>query len=333
MRRSDHLERLPQACDVLVVGGGATGLGVAVDSASRGYSTVLLEARDFAQGTSSTSTNLIHGGVRYLKQGNIALVRSALRERGTVSRNAPHLVSELRLLLPTYAWWEKPFYGVGLKLYDAIAGPHGFARSSVVDATTAISMVPTIRPERLRGGVVFSDAQFNDTRLATCLAKTAHELGAILLNHARVVGLTKEGEKITGVLFVDFESGHERVVKARAVINATGATADTVRRMDEPKTEDLMVASQGTHLVLPPDFLGGSTGVLVPRTKDGRLCFVFPWQGYTLLGTTDVPVPSPTRTSRERRRPYFTWAASTSPWITASWPGRRLPRGMIRVRS
>lgn len=293
MLRSENLDRLPEIADILVIGGGATGLGVALDSAARGYSTVLLEARDFAQGTSSTSTNLVHGGVRYLQQGNIGLVRSALRERGILAYNAPHLVGEVRLLLPAYAWWEKPFYGIGLRLYDLIAGSRRFSSTRVLNAGTAVGLVPGLRREHLRGGVVFSDGRFNDARLALCLAKTAHRLGAVVVNHAPVTALLKEQGKVCGAVFTDLESKREHTVRAGVVVNATGVFTDEIRRMDDPEAEGLLVASQGTHLVLAPRFLGGSVGILAPRTRDGRVCFLLPWEGRTLVGTTDVPVATP----------------------------------------
>lgn len=292
MLRSENLDRLPDITDLLVIGGGATGLGVALDSVARGYSTVLLEARDFAQGTSSTSTNLVHGGVRYLRQGNIGLVRSALRERGILARNAPHLVGEVRLLLPAYTWWEKPFYGIGLRLYDLIAGSRRFSSARVLNAKAAAELVPGLRREHLRGGVAFSDGRFNDARLAMCLAKTAHAGGAVVVNHAPVTALLKEDGKVCGAVFTDLESGREHKIRARVVINATGVLTDYIRRMDEPGVKDLLVASQGTHLVLPQRLLGGSAGILVPRTRDGRVCFMLPWEGCTLVGTTDTPVPS-----------------------------------------
>ncbi len=295
MRRVDNLERLPAYCDLIVIGGGATGLGIAVDAASRGYSTVLLEARDFAQGTSSASTNLIHGGVRYLQQGNIGLVRSALRERGILAHNAPHIVSELRLLVPVYYWWEKPYYGLGLGLYDLFAGSRRFGPTRLLDAQTAVKLVPELRVQGLRGGVVFSDGQFNDARLALCLAKTAHRLGAVLLNYAPVTALLKERGRVCGVVFTDRESGEQKEVQARVVINAAGVFIDSIRRLDDPGATDLLVASRGVHLVLPPSFLSGQTGILVPRTKDGRVCFILPWEGRVLVGTTDTPVTDPTR--------------------------------------
>lgn len=294
MKRSDSIARLPEAFDVLVIGGGATGLGVAVDAASRGYTTLVVDARDFAHGTSSRSTNLVHGGVRYLQQGNISLVRQALKERGLLIKNAPHIVDELRFLLPSYEWWGRPFYGVGLKVYDLMAGSLGLTPTRILGPRAAEDLVPTIRREKLRGGVLYSDGQFNDSRLAMSLARTADRLGAVLVNYAEVKAVQKTGGKLSGAAVVDLESGTEHVVHARAVVNATGVFADVLRQMDEPEADRIVAVSQGIHIVLPKDFLPGDTGVMVPRTKDGRVCFIIPWQGRALVGTTDVPVSGPT---------------------------------------
>jgi len=293
MKRSDSLARLGEFYDIVIVGGGATGLGAAVDAASRRYRVLLVEARDFAQGTSSRSTKLVHGGVRYLAQGNIRLVREALIERGLLVHNAPHLVSELRFLVPAYEWWQKPFYGVGLTFYDVLAGSLGLKGTAFVDAANALQLVPTLLPERLRGGVLYSDAQFNDTRLAISLARTAEALGATLLNYAQVTALLKQGEKLSGVVVRDAESGREYTVRARCVVNAAGVFCDAVRRLDDPSATPIVAVSQGIHLVLDRRFLPGSTAVMVPKTDDGRVFFCVPWQGRTLLGTTDTPVPGP----------------------------------------
>jgi glycerol-3-phosphate dehydrogenase len=293
MRRSDSLEKLPDRCDVLVIGGGATGLGVAVDSASRGYSTVLVDALDFAHGTSSRSTNLIHGGVRYLQQGNVGLVREALRERGLLVKNAPHLVHQIGLVSPSYAWWERPFYGAGLRLYDLMAGSRGFSPRRILSAEATRRLAPTVRTAHLRGGVSYSDGQFNDARLAFSLVKTASRLGAVLVNYAPVTAFVKERGKLCGAVLSDCEGGKEHTVRAQAVINATGVFADAVRRMDEPNTPDVLAVSQGVHLVLPQHFLPSSTGIVVLRTRDGRICFMLPWEGRTLVGTTDTPVSGP----------------------------------------
>ncbi len=293
MRREDNLARLDRHFDVLVIGGGATGLGVAVDSAARGYSTLLVEARDFAQGTSSRSTKLVHGGVRYLQQGNIGLVREALRERGYLLRNAPHLAYELRFLVPAYRWWHKFFYGTGLMLYDLLAGRLRLHRAQLVGADTARHLVPTLAQDGLRGGIVYSDAQFNDARLALSLAHTASDLGATLLNHAPVTALTKEGGRIVGATVTDTPTGREYAVRARAIVNATGVFTDTLLTMDDPAAAGVIAVSQGIHLVLEREFLPGDTAIMVPRTDDGRVVFIIPWQGRTLVGTTDTPRPAP----------------------------------------
>lgn len=293
MRREEQIARLDQTFDVLVIGGGATGLGVALDSASRGYATLLVEARDFAQGTSSRSTKLVHGGVRYLERGDIKLVYEALHERGRLIRNAPHLVHELRFLVPTYHWWQLPYYAIGLKMYDILAGRLGLSRSTVVTASGAAGLIPTIGQDGLKGGVVYSDAQFNDTRLAMILARTAAQYGATLVNDAPVRELLKNGGRVVGAIVEDTLSGERHEVRARAVVNATGVFADEIRRMDEPAASPMMAPSQGVHLVLDRSFLPSDTGILIPRTDDGRVIFIIPWQGHTLAGTTDTELPNP----------------------------------------
>lgn len=291
MDRPRNLDRLSDPFDVAIIGGGATGLGAAVEAAARGYRTVLLEARDFAHGTSSRSTKLVHGGVRYLAQGNVGLVREALLERGRLRRNAPHLVGDLEFVVPAYAWWSGPYYGVGLKLYDVLAGRHRLGKSQLLSRAQVLERIPTLEPDQLKGGVRYFDGQFDDARLAVTLALTADDLGAVLVNHASVVALTKSGGKVRGVRLRDEESGREHEVQASVVINATGVFADQVRRMDEPDAAALVAPSQGVHLVLPDAFLPGEHALMIPRTDDGRVLFVVPWHKRALLGTTDTPVP------------------------------------------
>ena len=293
MRRDEQLERLDRIFDVLVIGGGATGLGVALDSASRGYATLLVEARDFAQGTSSRSTKLVHGGVRYLERGDIKLVYEALHERGRLIRNAPHLVHELRFLVPAYSAWQIPYYGIGLKAYDILAGRLGLSRSTVVGKKGATHLVPTIAQDGLKGGVIYSDAQFNDTRLAMILARTAVEHGATILNDAPVRSLKKDRGRIVGAVVKDTVSGRTYDIRARAVVNATGVFSDAIRQMDEPDTKPMMAPSQGVHLILDRSFLPSDAGILIPKTDDGRVVFIIPWQGHTLAGTTDTELPHP----------------------------------------
>ncbi len=285
------LEGASDPWDFVIIGGGATGLGCAVEAASRGYRALLLEGSDFAKGTSSRSTKLVHGGVRYLQQGNVALVLEALKERGLLINNAPHLVHDLPFIVPSYVWWEGPFYGIGLKMYDLLAGKAGFEPSERLTKEETLKHLPTLEPEGLRGGTIYYDGQFDDARLAITLARTAADHGAVLLNYVRVVGLMKapRGEVI-GVRAQDEETGAELEILARAVINATGVFADTVRRMDDPEAPRLISASQGVHIVLPKEFLPGSAAIMVPKTDDGRVLFAIPWQDRLLVGTTDTPV-------------------------------------------
>jgi glycerol-3-phosphate dehydrogenase len=280
--------------DLVVVGGGATGVGIAVDAAARGYDVALFEADDFGKGTSSRSTKLVHGGVRYLRQGNVPLVMEALRERGMLRRNAPHLVHEMPFVVPNYDWWEAPFYGIGLKVYDALAGKYGFGASKLLGRDQTIERLPTIEQEGLKGGVVYHDGQFDDARLLVHLAMTAVEQGATLLNHARVDGLLKGADGfVTGVRVHDRIADETREVSARATINATGVFTDGLRRMDRPDASTLIRPSQGIHLVLDRRFHPGESAIMVPHTDDGRVLFAVPWHDRVLVGTTDTPVETP----------------------------------------
>jgi glycerol-3-phosphate dehydrogenase len=286
-----RLEGHQGAWDVVVVGGGATGAGVAVDAASRGYSVALLEGSDFGKGTSSRSTKLVHGGVRYLSQGNISLVLGALRERAALRANAPHLVRPLQFVVPSYARWETPYYGTGLKLYGLLAGRQGFGASSILSGPEALARVSTLRRAGLRGGVTYFDGQFDDARLVVNLVQTAAEQGAVVLNYARVTGVTKTaGGATDGVIAIDVESGRELRVPSRVIINATGPFADGVRRLALPDAPALIAPSQGIHLVFDRSFLPGACGLMVPKTPDGRIMFAVPWHGSTLVGTTDTPI-------------------------------------------
>ena len=275
--------------DVVVIGGGATGLGCAVDAAARGYSTLLLEAHDFAKGTSSRATKLIHGGVRYLAQGNLPLVREALAERSLLLANAPHLVHPLRFVVPAYRWHDRPLFGAGLMLYDLLAGAHGIGRSQQLDAADTLAALPTARADGLKGGIAYWDAQFDDARLAIALMRTLFDLGGLALNYLAVEGLVIETGRITGVRARNTESGEAVQVAARAVVNATGVWADSVRRLERPAAQSLLRPSQGAHVVVDRDFLPGDDALLVPHTADGRVLFVIPWQGKVLIGTTDFP--------------------------------------------
>jgi len=294
LNREQSLSRLisrTDAWDIVVIGGGASGVGVAVDAASRGYSVCLLEQSDFGKGTSSRSTKLIHGGVRYLQQGNVSLVMEALKERGILRQNAPHLVSDLAFVVPTYEWWESPFYGIGMKVYDLLAGRYGFGKSRLLSKDEVLARIPTLEQTGLRGGVLYYDGQFDDSRLLIDMAQTADALGAALLNYAPVVRLNHNAEGFAdGVVFMDNESGKQCTIQARAIINATGAFSDKVRQMDDATAAPMIAPSQGIHIVLDRSFLPGDSAIMVPKTSDGRVMFAIPWHRHALLGTTDTPI-------------------------------------------
>ncbi|MBS1853306.1 MAG: glycerol-3-phosphate dehydrogenase/oxidase [Acidobacteria bacterium] len=280
--------------DMLIIGGGATGAGIAVDAASRGYEVLLLEQSDFGKGTSSRSTKLVHGGVRYLEQGNIPLVMEALRERGILRQNAPHLVGNLAFVVPRYDWWEAPFYGIGLKVYDLLAGKYGFGPSQLLSPQETLARLPTIKQEGLRGGVIYYDGQFDDSRLLIHLLATAAEQGATLLNYAQVTQLTKDSAGfVNGVQAQELESGCTFQASAKVVINATGAFSDAVRKLADPAAQAMIAPSQGIHLVFDRSFLPGSSAIMVPHTSDGRVMFAIPWHGHTVVGTTDTPILQP----------------------------------------
>jgi glycerol-3-phosphate dehydrogenase len=277
--------------DIIIIGGGATGVGCALDAASRGYAVLLLEQSDFGKGTSSRSTKLVHGGVRYLEQGNISLVMEALKERGILHKNAPHLVEELAFIVPNYEWWEMPFYGVGLKIYNLLSGKYGFGKSQILSREETLKRLPTIKSEGLRGGVIYFDGQFDDTRLLINLVQTAFQQGAVLLNYARVFGLSKDADGlIDGVNFSDEESGQLYQVKAKAVINATGAFCDAVRQFSDKESKPIIAPSQGIHLTFDRSFLPTDTAIMIPHTSDGRVLFAIPWHHQTIVGTTDTPL-------------------------------------------
>jgi glycerol-3-phosphate dehydrogenase len=295
MTRADTLARLQAGgeWDLVVIGGGATGCGVALDAAARGFSVVLLEAEDFSQGTSSRATKLVHGGVRYLAQGNVSLVREALRERANLLANAPHLAQPLAFVMPGYHWWERGFYGIGLKMYDALAGSRGLGDTELLSSTQTRELLPTVQTRGLVGGVKYWDGQFDDARLTVALARTAMARGAAVLNHAPVIALLRERGQVRGVRARDVATGVELTVRAKCVVNATGVWVDDLRNMDRepdgPAKPPIVAPSQGVHLIVDRAFLPGTHALLVPKTADGRVLFAVPWQGKTILGTTDTP--------------------------------------------
>lgn len=295
MRRAPLLDRLRsgQPFDLLIIGGGATGLGAALDAAARGYRVALVERGDFACGTSSRSTKLVHGGVRYLRQGNIRLVQSALRERGRLVRNAPRLVRSLPFVIPAYRPAERLFYGAGLELYELLAGPLSLGATRLLDRGATLDLLPGVAPAGLRGGVLYHDAQFDDARLALALARTAAARGAIPINHVEALDFVRERGRVVGAELRDRLGGAEFAVRARVVINATGVFVDELRRREDPAAAPSLAVSQGVHLVLPRRFLPGAAALMVPKTDDGRVLFAIPWQERVLVGTTDTPCAAP----------------------------------------
>lgn len=285
-----QLESHSTEWDMCIIGGGATGLGTAVDASSRGYKTLLAEQHDFAKGTSSRSTKLIHGGVRYLQQGNIKLVKEALQERGLLHKNAPHLVKKQTFILPNYKWWEGAFYGVGLKMYDWMAGRLNFGKSKILSAKETLRLAPTLNPAGLQGGVLFYDGQFDDARLAINLAHTAVLHSAAVINYMKVTGLLKTGKKIYGVQLNDLITGKSYEARAKTVVNATGIFTDHILQLDNESASPIITLSQGIHLVVDKEFLPGDAAIIIPGMIDGRVLFAVPWHNKTLIGTTDTPV-------------------------------------------
>lgn len=298
MKRSESLRAIQYSpdkiWDVVIIGGGATGLGAGVDAASRGLETLLLEKYDFSKGTSSRSTKLVHGGVRYLANGDIGLVLEALNERGLLLQNAPHLVQNLKFIIPNYDWWDGPFYTVGLKVYDMMAGKLGLGPSIHISKDETMAAIPNLVEDDLKGGVIYHDGQFDDSRLAISLAQTITDNGGYVLNNCGVTGLIKNDEGIiSGVECFDSENDQSYSIKAKVVVNATGIFVDSINRMDEPEHEKTVVPSQGIHIILDQSFLQSDSAIMIPKTIDGRVLFAVPWHGKVVVGTTDTPVENP----------------------------------------
>lgn len=292
MKREDTIVRIKNTdkWDVVVIGGGASGLGIAVEAANRGYATLLVEQSDFAKSTSSKSTKLVHGGVRYLAQGNISLVREASIERGLLTKNAPHLVKNQTFIIPVYNWWSRLKYTLGLKLYDLISGHLSLGPSVFIPRKKVLEKLPGIISKNLVGGVLYHDGQFDDARLAINLAQTIFDNGGYAANYIKVISLIKEQEKICGVIVFDAESNEHFHIKSKVVINATGVFVDEILQMDKPGARKNIAASQGIHLVLDKKFFPGSSAMMIPETSDGRVLFIVPWHNKLLMGTTDTPV-------------------------------------------
>lgn len=295
MNRTDQIENLKRdkanTWDIIVIGGGATGMGIALDGASRGFSTLLLEESDFSSGTSSRSTKLVHGGVRYLAKGDLWLVREALHERGLMLRNAPHLTSNQEFIIPLYSFFDVIQYYAGLKFYDLLSGTLSLGKSYFLNREKVIERLPNLKKEGLKGGIVYHDGQFDDARMVISLAGECVNRGATVLNYFRVTGLTKNSQgMISGVMAQELISGEEFKLSARVVINATGVFADSVSRMDDPQSETSIRPSQGIHLVLDRSFLQSSSAIMIPKTDDGRVLFCIPWYDEVVVGTTDTPL-------------------------------------------
>ncbi len=292
MQRASRIAQLENTAhwDLIIIGGGATGLGAAVDAASRGLKTLLIERADFAKGTSSRSTKLVHGGVRYLAQGNIKLVKEALRERGYLLKNAPHICSTQPFLIPVYTWFDKFFYGIGLMTYDLLAGKLSLGATKILSAKKTIELLPSIKQENLKGSIQYFDGQFDDSRLAIDLAYTAASEGATVLNYVSLIGFEKKGQKIIGIHCKDEISGKKYTVPASSFINATGVFTDQVLQFDDAQREQIVRPSQGVHLVVRKEFFKTSYAMMVPKTADGRVFFAVPWHDSVVLGTTDTAI-------------------------------------------
>lgn len=286
----EYLKSNPDGWDFIVIGGGATGLGVAVDAASRGYKTVLLEQSDFAKSTSSRSTKMVHGGVRYLAQGDVALVREALHERGRIAQNAPHLFKTQPFIIANYKNWEQPFYSIGMKVYDALAGKLNIGHSKIFSKNKVIEAIPQIKQDHLVGGVMYYDGQFDDARMAINLMQTATEQGATLVNYVRVTDLQEIDGKVSGVTVHDEFSGDSFELHGKTIINATGIFVDQILSMQVKEHRPTVRPSQGIHLIVDGSFLGGDNAIMIPKTSDGRVLFCVPWHNKVILGTTDTPL-------------------------------------------
>ena len=305
MRRESMLKNVANTphWDVVVIGGGASGLWCAYDAALRGFKTILIEKGDFASGTSSKSTKLIHGGVRYLKQGHISLVREALLERRHLATIAPHLVTTRSFIIPYYKPYERLYYGFGMGIYDFFSGPMGQEPYKSLSTAEVLNKCPTLGRDKLRGGCLFTDGQFDDSRFAIELAKMAAMHDATVLNYVEATSFLKQGSRVVGVDAKDAITGEQVEIFGKVVINATGIFTDEVKRMDNPKAKPIMALSRGSHIVLDKKFLPGKTAIVIPKTKDGRIAFMIPWIDRVLLGTTDVqtdkPVDNPRATKEE----------------------------------
>lgn len=295
MRRENVIQKLQKnhSWDFIVIGGGASGLGTALDAVTRGFQTLLLESHDFAKGTSSRSTKLVHGGVRYLAQGDVSLVKEALHERGLLAKNAAHLFKNQSFVIPNYNWWGGYFYTIGLSMYDLLAGSLSLGATKYINKQKTIDKLPTVEQDGLSSGVVYQDGQFDDARLAVNMAQTIEEQGGSVMNYAEVIGLLKENGKVAGVRVKDLLEGETYEIKAKIIVNATGVFTNDILNMDNPKHGKFVVPSQGIHLVLDRSFLPSNDALMIPKTSDGRVLFAVPWHDVVVVGTTDTLIDEP----------------------------------------
>ena len=284
-------ERTPW--DAMIVGGGATGLGLALDAAQRGLRVALLDSGDFGRGTSSRSTKLVHGGVRYLAQGNVKLVREALAERATLIRIAPHIVSPLEFVVPCYQPFERLTMRIGLGMYDQLAGSASLGPTRWLSRSETESRLPGVQTRGLKGGIAYWDAQFDDALMCIALMQTAVALGAVAINYVGCTGLVTDARGVTAVRAQDAETGESFELTTRCVFNAAGVWVDAIRRMARPDAPPLIRVSQGSHVVVDASFMPGRSALLIPKTSDGRVLFAVPWLGKLVVGTTDEPREQP----------------------------------------
>lgn len=294
MNRQLNIQKIKnqkEAFDFAVIGGGATGIGVALEAASRGYTVVLLEQSDFTKSTSSKSTKLVHGGVRYMAQGDLALVREACVERGRLVKNAPHLVKNQSFIIPAYGWFDELMYTVGLSFYDLLAGKLSLGRSKRISKAKTLQGIPSLRKDKVTAGILYHDGQFDDSRLAVNLLQSAHECGALAVNYCKVTSLDHDLEgRLCALEATDLETGETLSIKAKAIVNATGVFADNILQMDKPGNPPTIRPSQGVHIVLDKSFLPGEHALMIPKTDDGRVLFAVPWHSKVVVGTTDTPL-------------------------------------------
>lgn len=287
----DKLRSDSKTYDFIIIGGGATGIGIALEASARGYSVVLLEKSDFTKSTSSKATKLLHGGVRYLAQGNIGLVREAVVERGLMLKNAPHITKSQSFIIPTHGLYDEILYTVGLTFYDLLAGKLSLGRSRRISKEKTLERISLINPDKISAGVVYYDGQFDDSRMAINVLQSSVEMGALVLNYCSVDGLVKDAEgNLTGVKVFDEEGDTSFEIKGKQVVNATGVFADDVLQMDSPGAEKTIAPSQGVHLILDKSFLPGDDAITIPKTDDGRVLFLVPWHNKVIVGTTDTPI-------------------------------------------